>query len=254
MNGMRIGASLRVLRHRSALRQVDVGRMAGSSRTTVARIESGEVAGITVGTLVAAFAAVGARVEIRPLWHGAAMDRLLDEGHARLSGQTLRLLRDWGWEAQVEVSFAHYGERGSLDVLAWHAPTRTLLVVEIKTELGGLDGLLRPLDAKLRLAAGIAAERFGWRAAQVCPVVVLPEDARARRQVARHAAVLDVALPHRSREVRRWLSRPVGALRGLWFLSSSREANVTRNPSAVRRVRVAAKGPWMPGPSVGPGQ
>lgn len=219
-----------------------MARTAGSSRTTLARIESGDVTGVTVGTLVAAFEAVGARVEIRPIWHGAAMDRLLDEGHARLSGQALKLLRDWGWDTQVEVSFAHYGERGSIDILAWHAPSRTLLVVEIKTELGGLDGLLRPLDVKVRLAGGIAAERFGWRAAQVCSVVVLPEDARARRQVARHAAVLDVALPHRSREVRSWLREPVGALRGLWFLSSSREAGVTRNPSSVRRVRVAAKG------------
>jgi len=128
------------------------------------------------------------------------MDRLLDEGHARLSGQTLKLLRGWGWDTQVEVSFAHYGERGSIDILAWHAPSRTLLVVEIKSELGSVEGLLRPLDAKVRLVAGIAAERFGWRAAQVCSMVVLPENARARRQVARHAAVLDVAFPRRSRE------------------------------------------------------
>lgn len=208
----------------------------------MARIESGDIAGVTVGTLVSAFEAVGARVEIRPLWHGAAMDRLLDEGHARLGGQALKLLRQWGWDTHVEVSFAHYGERGSIDILAWHAPSRTLLVVEIKTELGSLDGLLRPLDVKMRLAGGIAAERFGWQAARVCSLVVLPEDARGRRQVARHAAVLDVAMPHRSREVRTWLRAPVGALRGLWFLSSSREAGVTLNPSSIRRVRVSAKG------------
>jgi len=242
MNGQRIGASLRALRRRGGLRQEDVARPAGVSRSTVARIEGGDVSGITVGTLTAVFEAVGARVEIRPLWRGAAMDRLLDEGHARLSGQTLKLLRGWGWDTQVEVSFAHYGERGSIDILAWHAPSRTLLVVEIKSELGSVEGLLRPLDAKVRLVAGIAAERFGWRAVQVCSVVVLPEDASGRRQVARHAAVLDIALPHRSREVRRWLRAPVGALRGLWFLSSSREAGATRNPSAIRRVRVDAKG------------
>lgn len=202
----------------------------------------GIIAGITVGTLASAFEAVGARVEIRPFWHGAAMDRLLDEGHARLCGHVIKLLRDWGWDTQVEVSFAHYGERGVIDILAWHAPSRTLLVVEIKTELGSLEGLLRPLDVKMRLAGGMAAERFGWRAAQVCSLVVLPEDARARRQVARHAAVLDVALPRRSREVRTWLRAPVGTMRGLWFLSSSREAGVTRNPSSIRRVRVAGKG------------
>ena len=170
------------------------------------------------------------------------MDRLLGEGHAHRSGQTLKLLRGWSWETQVEVSFAHYGERGSIDILAWHATSRTLLVVEIKSALGSVEGLLRPLDAKVRLVAGIAAERFGWRAAQVCSVVVLPEDASARRQVERHANVLDVALPHRSRELRRWLRVPAGALRGLWFLSSTREVGVTRNPSSIRRVRVGSKG------------
>lgn len=138
-----------------------MARAAGVSRTTVARIEAGDVSGITVGTLTAVFEAVGARVKIRPLWHGAAMDRLLDEGHAHLSGQTLKLLRGRSWETDVEVSFAHHGERGSIDILAWHAPSRTLLVVEIKSELGSVEGLLRPLDAKVRLVAGIAAERFG---------------------------------------------------------------------------------------------
>ncbi len=108
------------------------------------------------------------------------MDRLLDEGHARLSGQTLKLLRGWGWDAQVEASFAHHGERGSIDILAWHALSRTLVVVEIKSELGSVEGLLRPLDVKARLAGGIAAERFGWRAAQVCSMVVRPENARVR--------------------------------------------------------------------------
>jgi len=61
MNGQRIGASLRALRHRARLRQEDVARAAGVSRTTVARIEAGDVSGITVGTLTAVFEAVGAR-------------------------------------------------------------------------------------------------------------------------------------------------------------------------------------------------
>jgi len=67
MNGQRIGASLRALRRRGGLRQEGVARPAGVSRSTVARIEGGDVSGITVGTLTAVFEAVGARVEIRPL-------------------------------------------------------------------------------------------------------------------------------------------------------------------------------------------
>jgi len=155
----------------------------------------------------------------------------------RLSELIVRLLRRLGWTVQLEVSFSHFGERGSIDILAWHAATRSLLVIEIKTELASVEGLLRPLDVKVRLAATVAAERFGWRAASVSRLVVLPEDSAARRAVARHERVFASALPARSREVRRWLAQPDAALAGLWFLSGAPSMSTTRNPSAVQRVR-----------------
>jgi len=45
------------------------------------------------------------------------LDRLIDERHAALLGQTVQLFRGAGWEVDVEVSFSIFGERGSLDVL-----------------------------------------------------------------------------------------------------------------------------------------
>ncbi len=79
-----------------------------------------------------------------------------------------------------------------------------------------MEGLLRPLDVKCRLARGIARDRFGWQAAGISRLVVMPEDSTVRRQVTRHARIMDVSLPHRSREVRRWLRSPEGRLAGLW--------------------------------------
>lgn len=110
--------------------------------------------------------------------------------------------------------------------------------MEIKSELGAMDGLLRPLDVKVRLAAKIGRDRFGWQAKSVSRIVVLPEDRTARRAVERHQAILTQALPARSREVRAWLKRPVGGIAGLWFLSDDGSANAPRNPSSIRRVRV----------------
>ena len=78
------------------------------------------------------------------------------------------------------MTFARVGERGSIDLLAWHASSRALLVIEIKTELVSLEGLLRPLDVKVRLAAEIAA-KFGWRPLSISRLVVLPENSTARR-------------------------------------------------------------------------
>jgi hypothetical protein len=44
-----------------------------------------------------------------------------------------RLLADDGWEAVPEVTYSIFGERGSID-LAWHPASRTLLVIELKSE------------------------------------------------------------------------------------------------------------------------
>jgi Holliday junction resolvase-like predicted endonuclease len=67
-----------------------------------------------------------------------------------------RTLADAGWEVRAEVSFSSYGERGAIDLLAWHPETRTLLVIEVKTEIGAVESTLRVHDMKWRLAAQIA--------------------------------------------------------------------------------------------------
>lgn len=214
-----------------------MAEISGVSRQKVSRVERGDLAKLTWADIEKCFEALGARVDLRVTWRGAALDRLLDEGHARLSEMVVRLLRRLGWAVQLEVSFSHFGERGSIDILAWHAATRSLLVIEIKTELASVEGLLRPLDVKVRLAATVAAERFGWRAVSVSRLVVLPEDSAARRALARHERVFANALPARSREVRRWLAQPDAAIAGLWFLSDASSVSTTRNLSAVQRVR-----------------
>jgi len=232
-----LGRAHRALRYRLALRQQDVADQSGVSRAKVSRLERGWLAGLTIDDIERCFSVLGARLELRASWQGAALDRLIDEGHARLGGQAAGVLRGFGWQVAAEVTFSRYGERGSIDLLAWHASAAVLLVVEIKTEIGSIDGLLRPLDVKTRLAASVAAERFGWQAARVARVVVLPENRTARAAAERHRAILSAALPARSREVRSWLAHPTGSIAGLWFLSADSSVSVTRNPSSIRRVR-----------------
>ena len=65
------------------------------------------------------------------------------------------------WVTAAEVSFSEHGERGSIDVLAGHPDTRSLLVIEVKASLGSLEdesaldvrNALRPArDGSIRLA------------------------------------------------------------------------------------------------------
>jgi hypothetical protein len=200
---------------RLSLRQRDVSERAGVSRQKVTRLERGELDGLTLRDIEGCFEALGARVELRVRWRGAALDRLIDEGHARLVDMVVAILRQTGWTVELETTFSHYGERGSIDILAWHPPTRNLLVIEIKTEIASVEGLLRPLDLKARIAPLIASQRFGWRPAHVSRLVVLPEDSSARRALARHTQIFASALPVRSQAVRRWLAHPGSAIAGL---------------------------------------
>ena len=237
MDGRRLGQVHRALRVRLRLRQSDVAAKTGVGRWKVVRLEAGDVDDLLVGELDRCFAALGASLRIAANWRGAALDRLLDERHAQLVGAIVKTLTALRWLVQVEVSFSDYGDRGSIDVFAWHPVHAALLVVEVKSEIGGIDPLLRPLDVKVRLAPRIA-NPLGWRPVRtVSRIVVFPEDRSVRRDVERHSAVLGQALPARSREIRRWLAAPTSALAGIWFVSNVGQGDVNRNPSAVRRVR-----------------
>ena len=86
-----------------ARRQVDVAADARLSRSLVAAIDRGELAGVTVGSLVKAAAALGADVDIHLRWRGERLDRLVDEAHAALVESMVQLLRGVGWTTEVEV-------------------------------------------------------------------------------------------------------------------------------------------------------
>ena len=121
-----------------------------------------------------------------------------------------------------------YGERGSIDILAWHVASRTLLVIELKSELTSIEETLRRHDVKVRLAGGIALERFGWNPASVGRLLVLPDDRTARRRVEQHRGLLRGVYPAGNVAIRRWLRNPAGPLGGVLFMSGIAQARPKR--------------------------
>ena len=166
-------------------------------------------------------AALDASVALEVRWRGAAIDRLLDEDHARLVAAVAEWLRDGGWLVEVEVTYSEFGERGSFDILAFHRATGALLAIEVKTELGSAEATLRKLDVKVRLAAKVAADRFGWQAMNTSKLLVIAETSTARRQVQRHGQLFERAFPVRNVQVKQWLRKPDGRVSGLWFFAFS---------------------------------
>jgi transcriptional regulator with XRE-family HTH domain len=232
------GRGFKALRLRKRLRQDDLAAEAGVSRGAIARIEQGHASGVTVQTLEKVARPLGARVVCRLTWQGEGLDRLLDADHAAIVEQVVRILHDAGWLVATEVSFSIFGERGSIDVLAFHAATRVLLVVEVKSIVPDVQATLVTLDRKERLALRIARER-NWDAVAVAKLLVVRDDRTARRRVDQHASTFGNAFPDRIARIRAWLRAPDPRrpLSGLWFLSGESQA------VAKQRVRGGRSGP-----------
>jgi transcriptional regulator with XRE-family HTH domain len=218
---VRFGRGVRALRIRRRWRQKDLAAAARLSPTMVARIERGNGGSVPARKLDQVAQALGATTDLRLSWNGEALDRLLDGAHAAIVEAVAATLRPLGWEVLLEATFFIRGERGSIDVLAWHTASRVVLVVEVKSIVPDVQGMLAALDRKTRLAIEIARGR-GWDPMAVGRLLVIGESRTSRRRIASVAATFNAQFPDRIVRVRRWLARPHASapLRGLWFLSS----------------------------------
>jgi transcriptional regulator with XRE-family HTH domain len=232
---VRFGRGIRALRQRIGWRQDDLAREARVSRSAVGRIERGRADRVTVAALDRVAAALDARVIVRLDWRAEQLDRLLDAAHSGTVDLVVAFLTGAGWLVATEVSFSIYGERGSIDVLAFHPTTRTLLVVEVKSTVPDVGPMLMTLDRKVRLAPGIARQR-GWEVGSVARLLVIRDGATARRRVAALAATFANAFPVQGAAVKRWLRCPDRPISGLWFLSPA-PGTATTTRSRVRRSR-----------------
>jgi HTH-type transcriptional regulator/antitoxin HipB len=233
MTPVAIGRALRALRQRKGWRQLDLGRDVGIRQPAVSRVERGDLGAVSARTLGRMFVALGGDLVLQVRWQGGDLDRLMDRAHAHLVERIAQRLTALGWQVHVEVSFNRYGERGSVDVLGWHAETRTALIVEVKSEISGVEETLRRHDTKVRLAPQIAFERLGERPARVARLLVLPDDSTTRRRIEAHAATFASAYPQRGRAVTSWLARPTGDMAGVLFLPGA--STGTRARTRIRR-------------------
>jgi hypothetical protein len=177
------------------------------------------------------------RVDVVVRWRGGELDRLVNARHSALHEAAAQMFtKQPEWIVAPEASFSIYGERGVVDILGWHASSRTLLVIELKSALVDVQELIGSMDRKRRLAPRIALER-GWDSVGVSTWVVVGESRTNRRHVARHAALLRTVFPSNGHAFRSWLGDPDGAISGLSFLTYGQHANLRRGLAMPYRVR-----------------
>jgi transcriptional regulator with XRE-family HTH domain len=195
---------LRAIRRRKRLSQRVLASRIGVSQQELSRLERVDLLDGPMGVVDRWALALGGDFVIDVRVDGQRP--LLDERHARLQNIQLSDLRTFGWLAEAEVSFSVYGERGRIDILAFHPTLRLLLVVEIKSRIDDVQEVRGRLDIKTRLALDLAAAR-GWHATAVVPVLIVEYYRTARRRVAAHAAMF-ASFDLRGRTAQAWLRRP----------------------------------------------
>jgi len=236
-DAVRIGNRFRAVRRRLGLRQAEVAERARVSTTIVSRIERGQIASLTLARAVRVAEVLEIGLDVQATWRGGELERLVNARHAQMHDLALELFESLtGWVTASEVSFAVYRERGVIDILAWHERTRTLLIIELKTELVDPQELIGTMDRRRRLAGEIGRSR-GWRPDRVGSWVLLADTRTHRRHVARHRRLLRSAFPANGHTMRAWLRAPSGPIAALSFLPLTSDETVSRDLRAPRRVR-----------------
>jgi transcriptional regulator with XRE-family HTH domain len=237
MDVVRLGTVCRALRINRRWRQVDLAAKAGVTRSAVSRLERGKAGELDVDVVFRIVTTLGGRLQFSLTYQGGELDRLLNARHSALHEAVARLFhRLSGWTIAPEVSFAIRGERGVMDILAWHAASRTLLVIELKTEIVDINQLMGSVDRKRRLAPAVARDR-GWVPASVSAWVIVGDSRTNRRRVHGHAATLRAAFPADGRHVRPWLRAPSGVFACLSFWPNAERTRTKSGVATVKRVR-----------------
>ena len=197
----------------------------------VSRCERGGVTGVTLPGVECITAALGASVHLQVRWRGEQLERLIDAAHASLQEATATLLGNGGWLVRPEASFNLYGDRGRVEILAFHPRANAALVVEVKSAIGDLQETIGRLDVKARIGLRLARTQ-GWTGAKhVVPCLVIADRRAARRIVDAHAALFR-RYDLRGRAAGAWTRRPTHPAPAglLWFADGqdSRGATITR--------------------------
>jgi transcriptional regulator with XRE-family HTH domain len=237
MDDQRLGSTIRAVRVRRGWRQSDLAAKARVSPATISRLERGHPGSLTLDIIRRVASALDVRVDLVPRWRAGDLDRLLNAKHSQLHELVARWFADElpAWVVAPEVSYAIYGERGVIDIVAWHPGRRAILVIELKTDIVDVNQLIGKVGEKARLIRHVVKDR-GWDPLTVSTWVIVAGGRTNRARIAAHNAVLRAAFPADGRVMRRWLADPVDSVAGLslWTDLPGQRLTPTRR---VRRCR-----------------
>src|SRR5262249_17263522 len=153
-------------------------------------------------------ASLGIESQLDLRWRGGLGERLIDRVHAQVVEIVTAALVESGWEVIPEFTFNVFGERGSVDILAWHPVHRALLSVEGKSRIQDVQARLMCVSRKVRIVPPLVARERGWERRWLGHLIAMPGSHANRSIVAAHPATFDAAFPGRTVAVRAWVRKP----------------------------------------------
>ncbi|MFL5869454.1 MAG: multiprotein-bridging factor 1 family protein [Solirubrobacterales bacterium] len=164
--------------------QRELARRSSVPQTAISRFERGRLDALTIDQLDRLAVALGGAATVGlqiPFLARRARQR--DRVHARCVAFVAAHLARHGWEVATEVAIQGRSGPGWIDILAFHRPSATLLVIEVKTEIHDLGEIQRTLDW-YESNARPAARAKGWPVTRVCGALLVlatrAADERAR--------------------------------------------------------------------------
>ncbi len=225
-----LGLAARALRRHKRWRQLDLSQKSGVSVATHSMIESGRLEGLTVRTIRRALVPLDIPLEWDGGWRRPELARLRDADHSSLADGSARWLQGNKWLVRPEISYNRYGDRGRIDLLAYHPIARVLLVIEVKTAIVDVQELLGTLHVKFRVAR-FAAGELGWQPLSVVPCLLVAEASTARRRIHEHETLF-ARYSLRGHEAMCWLRQPSGQPEGILLFRQPPDSN----SSGVKRI------------------
>jgi transcriptional regulator with XRE-family HTH domain len=194
--------------------QAELGRRAGVSQAFVSMVENMRVSDLTFDSATRLLEVMGARLTVgvsAPVLADREPQR--DPAHVRCTSYVVARLKQAGWQTTTEVEIGGDRSRGWIDVLAYHAQYRLVVVIEVKTEARDLGAIERTLGWYER-EAWAAARRLGWQPSRVVGCLLLLATEMNEARIGDNHAAFSAGFPIRATSLRQILADEASVQRG----------------------------------------
>jgi len=205
---IRLGELVRDARELVGWTQGELARRSRSSQAVISRLENGLADVLDVLLVERVLDALGMRSELHVEGrHLGDRRRQREPVHARMTGFLAGQLARRGFVPALEMEVGAGSVRGWIDLMAFRAADRALIVDETKGDLPDVGAFQRSL-AFYEREARAAANRLGWNPTRVVVLATMLDSATMAQRLMDNRELLTRAFPSPVERLLAWIDDP----------------------------------------------